>query len=181
MSWLPEMARLRPQRFLRFEYRSPSRIVQEPHVTVAQALDQSGLEWHIDGPGAWGVLLPSATRVYGFVPREIDEACRVLLTSDTDAPRLALECRPTELHAAHATGLGGVLALAAVVWVAGGLSGGVLPALTTVIAGGLFVEVTRHWALEALERQLRGLTGEIGRSLWPSGQAQILVSIEPVS
>jgi len=62
--------------------------------------------------------------------------------------------------------------LAAAVWIAGGL----LAAVTTVIAGGLLVEVTRHWGFDALEQQLRGLTSDVGSALWPGQPAQITVS-----
>jgi hypothetical protein len=62
------------------------------------------------------------------------------------------------------------------VWFAGGLVAGLLPAVTIVIAGALLVEVTRHWAFDALERRLRRLVGDVGSALWPGQPAQITVA-----
>ena len=64
--------------------------------------------------------------------------------------------------------------MAAVVWFAGGWTGGLVPGLTTALAGGLWTDVARVIALDALERRLRRLTGDLGAALWPGVPAQVL-------
>jgi hypothetical protein len=111
--------------------------------------------------------------VYGVIGREVDESIELQLSASGDGHALVLSCRPDESHAAHAAGLAGVLALAATLWLAGGLTGGVLPAVTAIVAGWLVVEVTRQWAMDALERRLRALVDGIGGAMWPGAPAEI--------
>jgi hypothetical protein len=122
------------------------------------------------------VSLPWQTRVFGLIPREVDEEVRLRLVQHPDLWEVVVRCRPVETHAAHATGLAAVLFIAACVWIASGLTAGVMPALTTVLAGSLLVEVTRQWALNALERRLRRLAADTGSALWPGQPAQIVES-----
>ena len=182
MSWLPEIARIRPRHALRLEYlvSSPKEPVN-PEATVPDVLRASSPDCTGNPSDGWEILVPLSTRVYGFVPREIDEKIDLRMISESEQMKLVLVCRPTEFHSAHAAGFAGVLAIASVAWFAEGLTAGVLPALATVIAGGLMVEVTRHWALEALERRLHLILEDIGRALWPKASAQIVSSIDLIN
>jgi len=147
---------------------------REPDRFVGGALHAAGLTPSGNAVDGWRLSLPSRTRVYGVIAREIDETVELRLRGGSDAWELTLRCEPIETHAAHAAGLAGVLLVAGAVWVATGLVGGVLAAATTVIAGSLLVEVTRQWAFDALQRSLRGLVGDLGRALWPRTPAQIV-------
>ena len=173
MNWLPDMARKQPRRTLELCYRVPTAPgLETTDATVAVALRHRGLQATGSAIEGWNLSLPGRTRVYGLIPRELDESVDLHLSSGPEYSQLVLRCHPAETHAAHAAGLAGVLALAAAVWIAGGL----LAAVTTVIAGSLLVEVTRHWAFDALEKQLRRLAGDIGSALWPGQPAQINVA-----
>ena len=177
MNWLPDMARKQPRRTLELSYQVPSAPGSETtDATVAAALHGTGLQATGSAVDGWNLSLPGRTRVYGFIPRELDESVNLGLSTGPEYLQLVVRCHPVETHAAHAAGLAGVLVLAAAVWIAGGLVGGLLAAVTTVIAGGLLVEVTRHWAFDALEQQLRRLTGDVGSALWPGQPAQITVA-----
>jgi hypothetical protein len=109
-----------------------------------------------------------------LIRREVDETCRIEIGGYPDGSELVVRCLPTETHSAHAAGLGGVLLVAAVAWLVGGFVGGILPALTTLITGGLLVDVTRQWALDALERRLDRIAVEVGSSLWPRMPSQVI-------
>jgi len=173
MNWLPDMARKQPRRTLQLCYRVPTAPDPETtDATVAAALHGISLQATGSTVEGWNLSLPGRTRVYGLIPRELDESVDLSLSSGSEYSQLVVRCHPVETHAAHAAGLAGVLVLAAAVWIAGGL----LAAVTTVIAGGLLVEVTRHWGFDALEQQLRGLTSDVGSALWPGQPAQITVS-----
>ncbi len=173
MSWLPDMVRKQPRRTLQITYRVPKAPGPDTtDATVADALHGSDLQVTGSAVEGWNLSLPGRTRVFGLIPRELDESVDLSLSSGPEYSHLVVSCHPVETHAAHAAGLAGVLVLAAAVWIAGGL----LAAVTTVIAGGLLVEVTRHWAFDALEKQLRRLTGDVGSALWPGQPAQITVA-----
>jgi hypothetical protein len=177
MNWLPDMARKQPRRTLQLSYRVPT--AQDPETTdaiVAAVFHGKSLEATGSADVGWNLSLPGRTRVYGLIPRELDESVDLRLSSGSEYSELVVRCHPVETHAAHAAGLAGVLVLAAAVWIAGGFAAGLLPAATTVIAGGLLVEVTRHWAFDALEQQLRRLAGDVGNALWPGQPAQITVA-----
>jgi hypothetical protein len=177
MNWLPDMVRKQPRRTLQIIYRVPK--APDPDTTdatVAAALHGSGLQATGSVVEGWNLSLPGRTRVFGLIPRELDESVDLCLSSGPEYSQLVVSCHPVETHAAHAAGLAGVLVLAVAIWIAGGLAGGLLPAVTTVIAGGLLVEVTRHWAFDALERQLQRLARHVGGALWPGQPAQITVA-----
>jgi hypothetical protein len=146
----------------------------EPGSRVADTLASAGLN-HVSGhASAWTTTLHGQTRVFGVIPRDVDETVHLRLVLHLEGSALEVRCRPHETHSAHAAGLAGVLAMAVAVWIACGLAAGALPAVTTVLAGGLAVEVTRQWALSALERRLRLLAGDLGSALWPGRPAQIV-------
>jgi hypothetical protein len=177
--WLPEMARKEPTRRLTAAYQVP---VNAPPVEVdqriADALHASDLEATRQSGSRWLVTIPWRTRVFGLIPRDVDEEVVLNLARRPDLWELVVSCQPTETHGAHAAGLAGVLFVAASVWIASGLATGIVPAVTTILAGGLLVEVTRQWAFDALERRLRRLAGDAGSALWPGRPAQIVVLAE---
>jgi hypothetical protein len=173
--WIPEMARKEPARAISARYDVPgARPPTEPVARVAEALRAAGLDFVLEYGSTWSVTLSGQTRVFGLVARGVDESVQLRLVRGVGGSALELSCRPLETHAAHAAGLAGVLVMAFAVWVSCGLAAGVLPAVTTVLAGGLVVEVTRQWAMSALERRLRLLAGDVGSSLWPGRPAQII-------
>ena len=143
---------------------------------VAEALRAAHLTSARDEAAGWWVSLPWQTRVFGLIPRDVDERVRLRLVRHPDLWEVVLRCRPRETHSAHATGLAAVLFLAVCVWIASGWVAGFMPALTTVVAGGLLVEVTRQWAFNALERRLRRLAQDVGSALWPGQPAQIVAT-----
>ena len=174
-TWLPEMARREPARSLSLAYQVPAgAIPAEVDQRVEEAFRASHLSGHRQDSASWQVNLPWQTRVFGLIPRDVDEEVRMQLLRHPDLWELVLHCRPLETHSAHATGLAAVLFIAASAWIASGLVAGVLPALTTILAGALVVEVTRQWAFDALERRLRRLIGDVGTALWPGQPAQIV-------
>jgi hypothetical protein len=175
--WLPEMARKEPARALSLSYQVPAGAApSEVERRVEEAFRASHLTGHRDDAAGWQVSFPWQTRVFGLIPRDVDEQVSLRLLQHPDLWELVVRCRPLETHAAHATGLAAVLFIAASAWIASGLVTGVMPALATVLAGALLVEVTRQWAFDALERRLSRLAGDIGSSLWPGQPAQIVAS-----
>ena len=175
VDWLPEMARKEPARPLVLSYQVSAGL-PPPDIesSVTEALRASHLTGVRDEASGWKVSLPWQTRVFGLIPRDVDEHVRLRIVQHPDLWEVVVRCRPTETHSAHATGIAAVLFIAVCVWIASGLTGGVLPAVTTVLAGGLLVEVTRQWAFDSLERRLRRLAGEVGSALWPGRPAQIV-------
>jgi hypothetical protein len=177
MFWLPEMARRRPARTITITFRPPGVAPpDDPDTVLAAALHTAGLTVSKTAADEWEFSLPGRTRVYGLIPREVDEKINLRITSSQEFSELVLSCHPTETHDAHAVGLAGVFVAAAALWFAGGLVAGMLPAATTLIAGALLVDVTRHWAFDALERRLRLLADNIGSALWPGQPAHITVA-----
>ena len=173
--WLPEMARKEPKRSLALSYQVPAGPPPPDFERkVTQALGAAHLTAARDEASGWWVSLPWQTRVFGLIPRDVDEHVRLRIIRHPDLWEVAVQCRPIETHGAHATGVAAVLFIAVCVWIASGLTGGVLPAVTTVLAGSLIVEVTRQWAFDALERRLRRLAGDVGSALWPGQPAQIV-------
>jgi hypothetical protein len=173
--WLPEMVQKEPARALVISYQVPAG-PPPPDLerSVTDALHASHLTAARDGKSRWWVSLPWQTRVFGLIPRDVDEHVRLQIVRHPDLWEVIVRCRPIETHGAHATGIAAVLFIAVCVWIASGLPGGVLPAVTTLLAGSLLVEVTRQWAFDALERRLRLLAGDIGSALWPGRPAQIV-------
>jgi hypothetical protein len=175
--WLPEMARKEPARPLVLSYQVPAGPPPPDFERrVTEALHASHLTAARDEASGWWVSLPWQTRVFGLITRDVDEHVRLRIVRHPDLWEVAVQCRPTETHSAHATGVAAVVFIAACVWIASGLTAGVMPSLTTILAGGLTVEVTRQWALNALERRLRRLAGDVGSALWPGRPAQIVDS-----
>jgi hypothetical protein len=175
MVWIPEMARKRPARVLELRYQIAKDVPPlDPERIVGEALSAMGLTASGGTIEGWRLSLPGHTRVYGVISREIDEPVDFRLQRGSEAWELLLRCEPIETHSAHAAGLAGVMLMAVAVWIAGGLSGGALPAMTTVIAGTLLVEVTRQWGFDHLHRRLKRLIGDLGSALWPGMPAQIV-------
>ncbi len=174
MDWrrlVPASARAEPEEHFAFRFvaLAPA-LPAEPERIVAEALAgvRGGrLERLAD---AWILHLPWVTRVFGVIPREVDERVVVRLGLDQDGPRVAVTCTPSATHEAHAAGLAGVLAAAGGFWFAAGL-----PAALTALAGGwLLVTFTRELALQGLERRIRRLAEDLGTALWPGVPAQVL-------
>ena len=174
-SWLPELARKKPGKSLILSYQVPA---GEPPVDIEQrigeALRTSALTATRDGTSSWRTTLPWRTRVFGLIPRDVDEDVTFNLEQHPDLWELRVDCHPLETHGAHAAGFAGVLFVAASVWIASGIAAGVVAALATILAGTLLVEVTRQWAFDALERRLRLLAEDVGSALWPGRPAQIV-------
>jgi hypothetical protein len=169
------MARKEPARGLSLAYQVPAAAIPaDVERRVEEAFRASHLVGQREDSTGWLVSLPWQTRVFGLIPRDVDEQVSLRLMQHPDLWELTVHCRPLETHAAHATGLAAVLFIAASAWIASGLAAGVLPALTTVLGGALLVEVTRQWAFDALERRLRRLVGDVGSALWPGQPAQIV-------
>jgi hypothetical protein len=175
MVWIPEMARKRPAQGLDLRYQITRDVPPiDPERVVGEAVRAAGLSTSGSTAEGWRLSFPGRTRVYGVVSREVDESVGLRLRRGSEAWELRLDCEPVETHAAHAAGFAGVMVVAVTVWIAGGLTAGVLPAVTTGIAGSLLVEVTRQWALDALHNRLRRLVGDVGLALWPGVPAQIV-------
>ena len=174
-TWIPELARKEPERSLILSYQVPAGAPPvEAETRVSEALHASDLTAIRDSSSGWRIILPWQTRVFGLVPRDVDEELSIHLTQHPDLWEVVVRCTPLETHGAHAAGFGGVVFAAASVWIASGIAAGVVPALATILAGFLVVEVTRQWALDALERRLRDLAGDVGTALWPGRPAQIV-------
>jgi len=175
MVWIPEMARRRPADVLELRYQiAKDAPPLDPERNIGEALGAASLTASGNATDGWRLILPGRTRVFGVISREIDESVDLSLENDSDVWDLTLRCEPVETHAAHAAGLAGVMLMAVAVWISGGLYGGVLPAMTTVIAGSLLVEVTRQWAFDELHSRLRRLVGDLGGALWPGVSAQVV-------
>jgi hypothetical protein len=174
-SWLPELARKEPEKTLILSYQVPA---GAPPVDVEQriseALRASELTVTRESPSSWRTTVPWRTRVFGLVPRDIDEDMSFSLVQHPDLWELRVNCHPLETHGAHAAGFAGVLFVAASVWIASGIATGVMAALATILAGSLVIEVTRQWAFDALEKRLRSLVEDVGSALWPGRPAQIV-------
>lgn len=174
-SWVPEVARKYPGRNLILSYQVPA---GEPPADVEQkvgeALRGSALTLTREGPSSWRTTLPWQTRVFGLIPRDVDEDVSIQLERKPDLWELRVDCSPLETHSAHAAGFAGVLFVAASVWIASGIATGIMAAVATILAGTLVVEVTRQWAFDALEYRLRLLADDVGGALWPGRPAQIV-------
>ena len=174
-NWLPEIARKEPSRSLILSYQVSAGV---PPVDVDQkigeALRTSELTSTRENSSTWRTTLPWRTRVFGFIPRDVDEDVTFHPEQHPDLWEVRVKCHPLETHGAHGAGLAGVLFLAASVWIASGIATGLVAALATILAGTLVVEVTRQWAFDALERRLRFLAQDVGSALWPGRPAQIV-------
>ncbi len=173
--WLPKIVQRSPDRQIRFAYQVPGAVEPgDPDQRVARFCATNGVSLTGAGGDGWNILFHATTRVFGFVPREVEETVSFRLEPITDGFEIRAFCEPSETQAAHAVGAFGVLVFAVLAWIAGGPSGGALAALATVAAGWLVVEVTRHWAFDALENRVRALTQSLGRSFWRKKPGQLL-------
>ena len=171
---LPKLARKQPERTLILSYQVPATSPPEDvEDRVDAALQRSDLVATRENPSTWRTTLPWRTRVFGVIPRDVDEECILSLTQHPDLWELEVICRPLETHGAHAAGFAAVLFVAASIWIASGVSTGAVAALATVLAGTLLVEVTRQWAFDALEHRLRWIAEDVGSALWPGQPAQV--------
>ena len=174
-TWLPELARKKPGKDLIFSYQVPAgESPVDAEQRIGAALRTSELTATRDNPSTWRAIIPWRTRVFGLIPRDVDEDVTFHLEQHPDHWELRVNCHPLETHGAHAAGFGGVLFLAASVWITSGIATGVVAALATILAGTLVVEVTRQWAFDALESHLRIFAEDIGSALWPGRPAQIV-------
>jgi hypothetical protein len=173
--WLPEIVRAAPSaplvlRWITIAEEAPAQsatiVADELHRFGVRSLESSAVRWEI--------LLPWQTLVYGLVRREVDEQVTLELVHDPEGCELRVSCLPLETHAAHAAGVAGVALVAVAVWLIFGWTAGLLPALATVLAGGLWTDVTRAVALQRLEQRLRDLAETVGLALWPDVAAQLL-------
>ena len=173
--WLPELARKQPGKNLILSYQVPAGdSPEDAEQRIGDALRTSELTGTRDDTSTWRATLPWRTRVFGLIPRDVDEDVTFRIEQHPDHWELRVNCHPLETHGAHAAGFAGVLFLAASVWIASGIATGVVAALATILAGTLVVEVTRQWAFDALEGRLRILAEDLGRALWPGRPAQIV-------
>ena len=175
-AWLPDLARKEPAKSLVISYQVPAAAPLPVDVDqrIAEALRTSTLAATRDSTSSWRTTLPWQTRVFGLIPRDVDEDVTLHLVQHPDLWELSLDCHPLETHGAHAAGFAGVLFVAASVWIASGIATGAVAALATILAGTLLVEVTRQWAFDALARRLRHLAEDVGSALWPGRPAQIV-------
>jgi hypothetical protein len=173
--WLPETIRAAPSAPLVLRWTTTAESVPDDAASiVAGEIRGSGARLVMAEAGRWDTEVPWQTLVYGLVRREVDEQAALELVQDPEGWQLRVSCLPVETHAAHAAGAGGVALIAAAVWLIGGWTGGLLPALATALAGGLWTDATRNVALQRLEQRLRDLTESVGLALWPNAPAQLL-------
>lgn len=173
--WLPELARKTPGKDLTLSYQVPAGVSPvDAENRIVEALRRSELAATRDNPSTWRTIIPWRTRVFGLIPRDVDEDVTFHLEQHPDHWELRVNCHPLETHGAHAAGFAGVLFLAVSVWIASGILTGMVAALASILAGTLIVEVTRQWAFDALESRLRIFAQDMGSALWPGLPAQIV-------
>ena len=179
-SWLPTMARREPGHAFTVRYQVPAEdFPPDAGRRIEEALRRLKHRATQESADRWSVPMAGQTLVYGLIRREVDETVSIAIRRYPEGSELIVSCAPRETHNAHAAGLGGVLLIAAVAWLVGGFTGGLLPALTALIAGSLVVEVTRQWAFDALQRRLDRLANEVGSAVWPRAPAQVLSAMKP--
>ena len=173
--WLPEIIRAAPSTPLVLRWiTTAEEVPAQAGGIVGDEIRRSGARLIGEQAGRCEVLLPWQTLVYGLIRREVDEQVALELVQEPEGWQLRVSCLPVETHAAHAAGAGGVALLAAGAWLIGGWTGGMLPALATALAGGLWSDATRNVALQRLEQELRDLTESVGLALWPDSPATLL-------
>lgn len=168
-SWLPELVRRGPAQDLAWRYRSASPVVPEDvRRRLVLAVRTAGTTSELDERSAMDVAvrLPWMTLVFGVVPWTVHEEVRIAFGRDHRGPYVDVRCTPLATHEAHATGAALVLAIASAIWLAGGVAGGLLPAGTTLVGGGLWTDLTRRSAMVVLDRRLGRLTDDLGRAVW---------------
>lgn len=173
--WLPEIVRNRPSAPLVLRWLVAGDVApRPPEPTIVTAVRHAGVRLVDAGPEAWMLQIPWQTLVYGLVRREVDERARLELSKNGDGWELRLTCLPVETHSAHAAGAAGVVLMSMAAWLIGGWTGGLLPALATGLAGGMWADATRVVALGRLELRLRRLVEDLGLALWPDTPARLL-------
>ena len=173
--WLPEIVRSAPSAPLVLRWMTAAEEAPaHPDDMLSEEVRRSGARLVDASAGRCEVLLPSHTLVYGLIRREVDEQVALELIQEPEGWQLRVSCLPVETHAAHAAGAGGIALIAAAAWVIGGWTGGLLPALATALAGGLWADATRNVALQRLEQRLRDLAESVGLALWPDSPATLL-------
>jgi len=129
-SWIPELARRKPGKNLILSYQVPAGVPPvDVEKRVEEALRSSGLATTRDSASSWRTTLSWQTRVFGLIPRDVDEDVALHLEQHPDLWELRVDCHPLETHGAHAAGFAGVLFVAASVWIASGIATGVVAAL----------------------------------------------------
>lgn len=166
---LPEAIRRRPAGPLGWTYRpSVGALPSDVDRRLELAAAVSGLVDRQVRTGS-GVLrggLPWMTLVFGIVPWRVVEEVRLEVSVDTRGPRLDGETVPLRTHDAHATGAAAVIAAAGGTWVIVGPVTGLVPAVTALVGGSLWLDVTRRGAMTVLDRRLARLVDDTGRALW---------------
>ena len=174
-SWIPKIIRRKSDRKFHLSYQVSGAVPpSDPNQRVATVCAANGISVTGSGDNRWDILLHGNTRVFGFVSREVEEEACIHLEPWADGLGITVSCEPTETQAAHAVGAVGVLVFATLAWIASGLADGALAAVAVIVAGWLVVEVTRHWAYDAFEGRICGLTEALGRSFWPKRPGQIV-------
>ena len=173
MRWkalLPESIRRNPDRVLTARYESGSGAPPSPATLdgrVGAALEPSGARWSRTGETSWLVDLDWQTMVLGLVRRDVEERVDVRIAARGGAWGLEVSCHPKGLQDAHAAGAAAVLAVAVAVWLVGGWVQGASAGVATLLAGALWLVVTREMAFTLLDRRLARLAADVGTAVWP--------------
>ncbi|MCP4902491.1 MAG: hypothetical protein GY906_36470 [bacterium] len=170
---LPSLIRRQPERYLGYTCRCSDATTAGAAESLDELLENDRMSWTRASQCSWEAELPWRTRVFGVIPREVDEYLQLELVDTDEGAEIRLTCFPQQTHNAHAAGAVGVLLLAAVVGYSSGWPAGIVPGITTVVAGGLFTDVTRVYAFNALERSLKLTIEDISKGLWHGDRGQI--------
>jgi len=172
---IPELVRSEPACDLEARYRVVG--VSPPgwnRAWLMEALQSAHVVVSAEEDDGWLLGLHGRTLVYGIIRRDVDETVALSIRPAREGVELALRCRPTATHNAHAAGMAGALAFGVAVWLTGGWVDGIPAALTTLVAGFLWSATAREMALQALQRRLRRLAEDLGTALWPGRPATLL-------
>ncbi len=177
--WLPEIVRAQPTVRFDLEYGALGRAPVPPSEMSERFLEAvsaaHGTSVTSSGPMSWHFMLPHSTRVFGMIPRQLEEAVDAqIIAKDPVSRSLRLTCIPYATHQAHAVGMAGVLMLSVAAWFAGGLVTGIPAGIATLAAGSMWSVFTREMAMQALGNRLRRLTEDLGLALWPEVPAEVL-------
>lgn len=177
---LPEIVRPEPSRPIVVRYVALGAAhPADPATGMEERLRLAGLEPIHSGSLLWTARLAGRTRVWGLVPREVEETVEVSGVLGPEGAELRVSVLPSATHDAHAAGVAGALILGVTAWLAGGWLAGIPAGLATLLAGGLWADVSRTLAFDALEARLRGVAYDLGRAAWPDAPGQLLPSRGP--